>query len=175
MFTKASVLKAFTAINNHKDNKGFILDSCKTQEGDNKAFLKTFNERLVTDELVQYINTNCDELHTIKFGKTEELGAFGKSLARLGREIGEGEKVLYHEGMAFCVGDCGSSGGIGRYITPQTYIFDDGSFVVVDELLYGDDIDSPYMTLISPNNEEAPVLNNVDKFFPEDCRNLWDV
>ncbi len=177
MFSKESVLKSFIAINNNKYNKYSIFDNCESKIVDKKAYLKAFNEHLVTDELVDYINENCEELPIVAFGDTNLLGELGKTLERYNRSNGLlFGPALYHEGKAFCVGDSGVEGCAERHTTPCTYIFDDGTFAVVNKIEYENyDIDKPFITVVYPNNEDAPLLNNVDSFFPEDYQGFWDV
>ena len=179
MFTKESIVKAFTAINNNEYNKSSIFDNCDDILCD--ADLVKFNEALVTDELVEYINKNCSELLAVEFGDTALLGVLGEYVDNYhtfcdehGWEIGCSDKVLYHEGKAFMVGYDVYESGTDRSVTSCTFIFDDGTYSVVKSFDYGD-LESPLLTVIFPNDDDTPLLNAIDEYFPEEYRELWDV
>ena len=178
MFTKESLLKAFTAINNNKYNKEAILFEYEKDQTDPE--LKEFNKSLITDELIDFCNKNAVYVPTTEFGNLELLGYLGDIIYSNNdflRQHGLDEPTYIRDKKAIVAGRDGMEGSLERAKECLTYIFEDGSYMTIAETWYGilvGDDESPLLTTRWAV-DETPLLNEIDQFFPEEYRAYWDI
>ena len=194
MFTKESVLKAFIAINSSQSLKEYIFENEDFEASPEEQF-RTFNEGLVSDELVDYINENARELTTIEFGDYEKLGVLGNVVKEHDDYCRMTAGTDMHslpllpamfEMKAVRVGSDGAEGNINCNVSCVTYIFEDGTYAVIEETSYGLQFDEedcekdvPPLLLVRTVCEPDTVTPSLDELdesglFDEYYRGYWD-
>ena len=194
MFTKESVLKAFIAINSSQILKEYMFENENFEESPEEQF-RAFNEGLVSDELVDYINKNARELTTVEFGNYEKLGVLGSVVKEhddnCRMTVGTDMHILpllpaMFEKKAVRVGSDGVEGNINCNMSCVTYIFEDGTYAVIEETSYGLQFDEedyekdvpPLLlvrTVCKPDTA-TPSLDELDEsgLFDEYYKGYWD-
>lgn len=178
MFTRESLLKAFTNINNNKYNKETILFGYEKNQTDPE--LKEFNKSLITDELIEYCNNNSEYVQTTEFGNLELLGYLGDIIYSNNdflRQHGMDEATYIHNKKAIVAGRDGMEGSLERAKECLTYIFEDGSYMTIAETWYGiqSGDDEPPLLTTRWAVKETPLLNEIERFFPEEYQTYWDI
>ncbi len=178
MFTRDSLLKAFTDINNSKYNKEAILFEYEKDQTDPE--LKEFNKSLITDELIDFCNKNAEYVPTTEFGNLELLGYLGDIINSNNEFLGQcgmDEITYIRNKKAIVAGRDGIEGNVERAKECLTYIFEDGSYMTIAETLYGihSGDDEPPLLTTRWAVDETPLLNEIDRFFPEEHQAYWDV
>lgn len=188
-FTKENVLKAIKQINSHKNNHDCILDECvDDEEYVDDSYIDTVNKAMCTDKLIDYLNKNCiSGLKTVEFGNTINLGHLGSAVDASNEFYAEHnicfdyyEKITDEKlclvGYADCEG--GSYGSYTKFGTTETYITEQGNVVIVNVTDYGVYFEGEkepeiLLTVRTITNDETPLMNSVDDYFPEKYKGFY--
>lgn len=198
-FTKESLLKAITKINESKEMRAIIEENRFTNDEVNKA--------LCTEELVNHLNKNLKSLPIFEFRNNNLLGKLGECLSDIEKErellsaccIVRNDSCvpdIFYRNISTgltkfkaCrvgsdgIGDATVTNSGGCFSETVTYLTSDGNYLMVDEFFVTcNELDEKNDILFlarhlhqQEQSKAFPFLNEIGEYIPDKYYEIYDI